>query len=83
MPENEDTKETIEDIAKDIVIKEKVPRSPLFTYAVTFGFTLGPLFLIIDLIFPKFFNWFFIDSTMVLGIITIIFFGLSLIVARK
>ncbi len=75
--------DTLDDIVKDIVIIDKKPRSVLASYIVTMGFIFGPLLLIIDLIFPKLFEWFNFNSTYFFGALTGLFIISSIISARN
>ena len=77
------SKETIEDIAKDIVIKERVPRRAIISYIITITFTLGPICLLLDLLFVDLFDWLFFDSTLVFSGITVVFIISSLVSTRQ
>jgi hypothetical protein len=77
------SKETIEDIAKDIVIKERVPRRAIISYIITITFTLGPVCLFLDLLFADLFDWLFIDSTLLFSGVTALFFISSLVTTRQ
>lgn len=74
---------SLDEISDEFKIEEKEPRPFYIAMIITILFVFGPFFLFIDWIFSSLFSFMPVDSTLIFGIISLLFFGSAVVNAMK